>query len=105
MKSTDIMRLVIQSRAKNSGGGSNRYQGRGIYKVIGRKVFLSGLKEVTKDEAEKDDMKKESDGKGTNVMEIIDDVDSLSIGESVDESSTVTDSSEEEKDNEKAEYQ
>ena len=37
-------------------------------------------------------------------MEIIDDVDSLSIGKSVDESSTVTDSSEEEQDNEKAEH-
>ena len=24
----------------------NRYQGQGIYKLIGRKVFLSGLKEV-----------------------------------------------------------
>ena len=40
------MRLVIESRGKNSGGGLNRYQGQGIYKLIGRKVFLSGLKEV-----------------------------------------------------------
>ena len=35
-------------------------------------------------------------------MEIIDDVDSLSIGKSVDELSTVTDLSEEEQENEKA---
>ena len=40
------MRLVIESRGKNSGAGLNRYQGQGIYKLIGRKVFLSGLKEV-----------------------------------------------------------
>ena len=40
------MRLVIESRGKNRGGGLNRYQGQGIYKLIGRKVFLSGLKEV-----------------------------------------------------------
>ena len=40
------MRLVIESRGKNSGGGLNRYQGQGIYKLIGRKVFLSGLKKV-----------------------------------------------------------
>ena len=50
------MRLVIESRAKNSGGGLNRYQGRGIYKLIGRKVLLSGLKEVTKDKAKTDNL-------------------------------------------------
>ena len=96
------MRLVIESRAKNSGGGLNRYQGRGIYKLIGRKVFLSGLKEVTKDEAETDNLNEKSDEKGMNAMEIVDVVDSPSIVESVKKSLTdgVGNFSEEERDNE-----
>ena len=83
------MRLVIESRAKNSGKELNRYQGRCIYKLIGRKVFLSGLKEVTKDEAETDNLNEISDEKETNVMNIVDVVDSPSTDESAEESLTV----------------
>ena len=40
------MRLVID-RQGSSGAGLNRYNGRGIYSSIGRKVLLSGLRNVT----------------------------------------------------------
>ena len=40
------MRLVI-NRQGNSGAGLNRYKGTGIYSSIGRKVLLSGLRNVT----------------------------------------------------------
>ena len=40
------MRLVI-NRQGSSGAGLNRYKGAGIYSSIGRKVLLSGLRNVT----------------------------------------------------------
>ena len=40
------MRLISE-RQGSSGAGLNRYNGRGIYSAIGRKVLLSGLREVT----------------------------------------------------------
>ena len=40
------MRLVID-RQGSSGAGLNRYKGAGIYSAIGRKVLLSGLRNVT----------------------------------------------------------
>ena len=40
------MRLVID-RQGSSGAGLNRYKGAGIYSSIGRKVLLSGLRNVT----------------------------------------------------------
>ena len=41
-----MMRLVID-RQGTSGAGLNRYKGAGIYSAIGRKVLLSGLRNVT----------------------------------------------------------
>ena len=41
------MRLVIDSRGSSAAAGLNRYNGRGIYSTIGRKVLLSGLWNVT----------------------------------------------------------
>ena len=41
-----MMRLVID-RQGSSGAGLNRYKGAGIYSSIGRKVLLSGLRNVT----------------------------------------------------------
>ena len=41
------MRLVIDSRGSSAAAGLNRYNGRGIYSSIGRKVLLSGLRNVT----------------------------------------------------------
>ena len=40
------MRLVID-RQGSSGAGLNHYKGAGIYSSIGRKVLLSGLRNVT----------------------------------------------------------
>ena len=53
-------------------------QDKGICKLIGQK----GLKTET----ETDDLNKKSDGKGINVMEIVDSADSSSSDESVEES-------------------
>ena len=41
------MRLVINVEGRNANAGLNRYNGRGIYSSIGRKVLLSGLRNVT----------------------------------------------------------
>ena len=60
------------------------------------------MKEVTKDEAETDNLNEKSSEKGTNVMEIVDVVDSPSIDESVEESlrESAGNSSEKEQENE-----
>ena len=41
------MRLVINSRGSAAAAGLQRYNGEGIYSSIGRKVLLSGLRNVT----------------------------------------------------------
>ena len=41
------MRLVINSRGSAADAGLKRYNGEGIYSSIGRKVLLSGLRNVT----------------------------------------------------------
>ena len=41
------MRLVINSRGSAAAAGLKRYNGEGIYSSIGRKVLLSGLRNVT----------------------------------------------------------
>ena len=68
------MRLVFKPRGANA--GLNRYKGKGIYKSIGRKVYLSGVRKRTKEEADADPDKKIERGEG------IDDVDSSNIDES-----------------------
>ena len=68
------MRLVFKPRGANA--GLNRYKGEGIYKSIGRKVYLSGVRKRTKEEADADPDKKIERGEG------IDDVDSSNIDES-----------------------
>ena len=50
------MRLVFKPRGANA--GLNRYKGKGIYKSIGRKVYLSGVRKRTKEEADADPDKK-----------------------------------------------
>ena len=74
------MRLVFDTPGRFCGAGLNRYNGRGIYQNIGRKVLLSGLRTVTKKEADAIDLKKKSVGKGidasTNTVENVDAVDS-----------------------------
>ena len=40
------MRLIIRSRLGSTAGGLQRYNGRGIFSSIGRKLFSSGLKKV-----------------------------------------------------------
>ena len=62
------MRLVFDTPGRFCGAGLNRYNGRGIYGTIGRKVLLSGLRNVTKTveeysgiaDAESDDLNKGS---------------------------------------------
>ena len=67
--SADIMRLVINRRNCNANAGLNRYNGRGIYQNIGRKVLLSGLRKVKKDEAEIADLDEKIEGKGIDVVD------------------------------------
>ena len=84
------MRLVFKLRGANA--GLNRHKGEGLYRSIGRKVFLSGLRKVTKDEADAIALKEKYPGKGidvsTNTMYNADFVDSPRSDESVKESST-----------------
>ena len=68
------MRLVINIEGRNANAGLNRYNGRGIFKSLGRKH--TGLRKVEKDEADADDVDKKPEGKG------IDAVDSSNIKES-----------------------
>ena len=63
------MRLVINRRNCNANAGLNRYNGRGIYQNIGRKVLLSGLRKVKKDEAEIADLDEKIEGKGIDVVD------------------------------------
>ena len=63
------MRLVIERRNCNANAGLNRYNGRGIYQNIGRKVLLSGLRKVKKDEAEIADLDEKIEGKGIDVVD------------------------------------
>ena len=63
------MRLVIERKGVNGGAGLNRYNGRGIYQNIGRKVLLSGLRKVKKDEAEIADLDEKIEGKGIDVVD------------------------------------
>ena len=89
LKSTDIMRLIIDTRGNNGGAGFNRYKGEGIFMPLGRKH--TGLKKV-KDDMVKDKiadaghLKEKFVGKGinasTNSMENVDAVDSPNTNES-----------------------
>ena len=108
------MRLVFDTPGRFCGAGLNRYNGRGIYSTIGRKVLLSGLRNVTKTveeysgiaDAESDELNKEK-GKGIDVStntakneDIVDtsNIEKSPIPESDEESSleTISNSSKEE---------
>ena len=84
----DIMRLVIERKGVNGGAGLNRYNGRGIYQNIGRKVLLSGLRKVKKDEAEIADLDEKIEGKGIDAVDS--NIDKPSKVESEEESSIET---------------
>ena len=59
------MRLVFKQRGANA--GLSRHKGEGVYRSIGRKVFLSGVRKCTKEEADAINLKKKSAGKGIDV--------------------------------------
>ena len=61
------MRLVLNSRNCNANAGLNRFKGEGIYQALGRKH--TGLRKVETDEADKDDMGKETEGEGVDAAD------------------------------------
>ena len=76
------MRLVFKQRGANA--GLSRYKGEGVYRSIGRKVFLSGVRKRTKEEADADPDEKIEEGKGIDVStNTMDNADAVDRGKSV----------------------